>query len=178
MGNFDRHDGLLLTITVTGSMASTSLQTTLPRRQSFVNDFRTMTQDQVAGRFVVEAGPGTTLNRETFSSRTDYRCVCFLRNQATQTRLQHAMIVMMLWWMKCWVYLIDWFRFIPNTRGNDWKSVNFWRIVLIRLEADRIPSFPVHLLTSSHKNLKLAPSRDNHREMSYPRTQQHDQGKS
>ena len=90
MGNFDRHDGLLLTITVTGNTASTNLQTTLPGRQSFVNDFRTMTQDQVAGRFVVEAGPGTTLNRETFSSRTDYRCVCFLRHQATRLSLFEA----------------------------------------------------------------------------------------
>ena len=73
MGGFERYDGLLLTITVTGNVATTTLSTTLPARQSFVNDFRSLTQDQVSGRFVIEAFPGTILNRAKFSSETDFR---------------------------------------------------------------------------------------------------------
>ena len=73
IGGFQRHDGLLLTITVTGSVTSTTLETSLPARESFVQDFRNLGQNEVEGRFVVEAGPGTTLNRALFSSETDFR---------------------------------------------------------------------------------------------------------
>lgn len=74
IGRFDRYTGLLLTIVVTGTAASTVLETSLPPRQSFINDFQNLTQDEVNGRFVIEAAPGTQLNRERFSSETDYRC--------------------------------------------------------------------------------------------------------
>ena len=76
IGGFQRHSGLLLTIIVTGADTSTTLGTSLPARETFVQDFRGLTQEQVAGRFVIEAGPGTQLNRVRFSSDTDYRFVC------------------------------------------------------------------------------------------------------
>ena len=73
MGGFQRHNGLLLTITVTGPETSNVLGTSLPVRESFVRDFRNLTQDEVTGRFVIEAGPRTHLNRALFSSEEDYR---------------------------------------------------------------------------------------------------------
>jgi len=80
LGNFDRHSGLLLRISVTGTdQTSTTLETSLPTRESFVQDFRSLSQDQVAGRFVIEAGPGTQLNRMTFQSETDFRYVYYIR---------------------------------------------------------------------------------------------------
>jgi len=77
MGNFDRYDGLLLTIIVEGTAATTTLDTSLPRRESFVQDFRSLSQEQVAGRFVIEAGPRTQLNRMPFQSETDFRYVYY-----------------------------------------------------------------------------------------------------
>ena len=73
LGTFDRHDGLLLTIIVNGADASTTLETALPAREYFVNDFSHLTQGEVEGRFVIEAGPGVQLNRAFFLEEKDYR---------------------------------------------------------------------------------------------------------
>uniref|UniRef100_F6YQV7 ferroxidase n=3 Tax=Ciona intestinalis TaxID=7719 RepID=F6YQV7_CIOIN len=73
IGGFQRLNQNLLTIVVTGTSSSITVPTSLPTRPSFVGDFRSLTQDQVFGRFVIEASPGTRLNRERFQSNTNYR---------------------------------------------------------------------------------------------------------
>ena len=78
IGRSQRHDGLLLTIKVTGVDASTTLETTLPARESFVQDFRELTQNEVKGRFVIEAGQDMNLNRGRFVNETNYRFVCLV----------------------------------------------------------------------------------------------------
>ena len=73
VGNFDRYNGLLLTIIVSGNQESTVLETALPPRQSFISDFRNVAQENITGRFAIETAPGTNLNRKKFQSETDYR---------------------------------------------------------------------------------------------------------
>jgi len=75
MGAFERYRGILLKLRVTGSAANSVIGTALPTRESFVKDFRPLTQEQVSGRFVIEANPGTRLNRERFRSNSYYRCI-------------------------------------------------------------------------------------------------------
>ncbi|XP_078484901.1 multicopper oxidase mco-like [Ciona intestinalis] len=70
---FERYNNKLLQITVTGTATSTTIGTTLPGRESFLQDFRSLTENQVEGNFVIEAAAGSTLNREKFSTPTNYR---------------------------------------------------------------------------------------------------------
>ena len=73
IGGFERYNGLLLTLNVTGSHSNTVLETSLPKRQSYVTDFQSLTQNEVTGRFVIEIAARILLNRKKFKSEFDYR---------------------------------------------------------------------------------------------------------
>ena len=73
IGSFLRYNGLLLTLNVTGSQSNTVLETSLPKRQSYVTDFQSLTQNEVTGRFVIEIAASILLNRKHFESEFDYR---------------------------------------------------------------------------------------------------------
>ncbi|XP_076825740.1 multicopper oxidase mco-like isoform X2 [Clavelina lepadiformis] len=78
MGGMQQYQGKLLTIKINGTQTSTVIPTSLPAKQSFVSDFRNLTEDEVTGRFVIEVGPDVTLNRERFQSKTNFRFVASL----------------------------------------------------------------------------------------------------
>ncbi|XP_076824256.1 multicopper oxidase mco-like [Clavelina lepadiformis] len=78
MGGMQQYQGKLLTIKINGTLTSTVIPTPLPAKQSFVSDFRNLTEDEVTGRFVIEVGPDLTLNRERFQSKTNFRFVANL----------------------------------------------------------------------------------------------------
>ena len=72
MGNWQRYDNKLLTISVTGTGSGT-IGTTLPARETYVSDMTGLAQEDLYGRCVIELSSGTRLNRELFSAQTYYR---------------------------------------------------------------------------------------------------------
>jgi len=73
MGILRRYRGKLLTLDITGEETNVVLEDALPKRDKFVDDFTSLSQDEVTGRFVIEAAAGTNLNRKLFAHETDYR---------------------------------------------------------------------------------------------------------
>lgn len=64
-----RCNDTLFYLNVTGLATTTTLQTDLPKRPWFVRDFRSLTQNEVKGRFIIEVDPKTTLNRLKFQGK-------------------------------------------------------------------------------------------------------------
>jgi len=67
------HNQTLLTLKVTGRRRNTKLQTRLPARPPFVGNFLHKKYEDIQRRFVLEADPNFSTNREKFSNGTYYR---------------------------------------------------------------------------------------------------------
>ena len=77
IGDSERHDGLLLTLDITGSSVSPSEQDmNLPERPYYISNFLNYT-GKIGGYFVIEANSKQHLNREKFSKPNYYRLAIF-----------------------------------------------------------------------------------------------------
>ena len=72
-GNEMPHNQTLLTLKVTGRRCNTKLRTRLPARPPFVGNFLHKKYEDIQRRFVFEADPNFSTNRDKFSNGTYYR---------------------------------------------------------------------------------------------------------
>ena len=74
------HNQTLLTLKVIGGRCNTKLQTRFPARPPFVGNFFDKKYEDIQRRFVFEADPNSSTNREKFANGTCYR-YCQLDNK-------------------------------------------------------------------------------------------------
>jgi len=67
------HNQTLLTLKVIGRRRYTKLRTRLPARPPFVGNFLHKKYEDIQRRFVFEADPNFSTNRDKFSNGTYYR---------------------------------------------------------------------------------------------------------
>ncbi|XP_066264447.1 multicopper oxidase mco-like [Branchiostoma lanceolatum] len=73
IGNTDIYEGVIATIEVTGSAVSMNFPTTTPAKPFYLRDLQTVPDSAIGGRYVVELGPTSYINREKFTNATYYR---------------------------------------------------------------------------------------------------------
>jgi len=67
------HNQTLLTLKVIGRRCCTKLRTRLPARPPFVGNFLDEKYEDIQRRFVFEADPNLSTNRDKFTNGTYYR---------------------------------------------------------------------------------------------------------